>query len=426
MSYELLRKLGRVVGASALTALLSIMSLTAQVSVQSALFEERNVMAGENYQIEIVVYNSSPVNAEILVVQKDYLFKDNVHHFLDSGRWERSNAGWIKVPHVRMLLLARRKTKLLFSVEVPEDVNIGTHHSILGIETKAVTVKKTQNVSMGMNVRYNIQVVTNVNSEEARKALKIVATEVKDSMLLLTIRNVGEQVLRFGIVPPIPGIQTDRKGRVYPDMEQTFELDISELSDGEYKELRFLLDDGRDFIQPVYVSFVKGIIPSKAELHTLEGERIERGRRRTRSFFLPRIYAVLTYGSNYKSANLSGSMRLFGNLISVRGGSSYREVQSNLIYGNQLTYRLGAALSLKNLRVGYNAYFFEDSVSEMANASYRFKNFNVNCNYVLSRKILQGSLSQRLWRGWSVRLSTFFDFERQRKSYVASLSIPIL
>ena len=422
----MLSTISKAMGAFALIATLLVSSLDAQVAVHSALFEERNVDAGSNYQIEVAVYNSSIEDVEILVIQQDYLFKNNSHHFLDCGRQNHSNCSWIKVPHVRMLLPAKRKTKLFFQVEVPEDAEVGTHHSILGIQTKATAIKrKADNVSMNMNVRYNIQVVTNVNSEEAKKELKLVKTEVKDERLFLTIRNVGEQILKFSIVSPLPEIQTDERGRIYPDMEQTFELDISELNDREYKKLRFLLDSGKDFIQPIYVSFDKGIVPSKAELYALKGEKIEGARRKGRAPYLPRVYAILSWGNNFKSASLSGNVNLFRNLISLRAGSNYREFD-NIVSNKMLTHRTGLGLNLKNLRVGYNAYFFENSVARMANASYRLKNFSVNCNYMFSRKILQGSIDQRFWNKWSLRLSGFFDFERQKKNYVASLSIPIL
>jgi len=411
------------VGVFTLTAIF-LLNLSAQVVVQSSLFEEKNIMPGNQYEIKISIYNPSEFPIEILIIKKDYLFRNNKHNFFDPGKMERSNSDWINVEHTRMLLLAKEKTVLIFPVLIPENAIVGTHHSILGIQTKAGNIKK-EAVNVALNTQHNIQIVSNVNKKEAKRKLEITKTEIKDDKLRLTIRNTGELILTFKIIPPIPNIQSNRRARIYPNMSQTVELDVLDLSDGAYKNLRFLLDNGTDFIQPVFINFIKGELPEQAELYVLDGERL-REKRKRRSTYRPSVFAVLSYGSNFKSISLSGSMNLFGNLISLRGGSNYREYENFIISNEILTHRVGTSLNLKNFRATYSAYFFEAGVFEMIGANYHLKNLNINCNYTPNRKLLQGNIRHQFWRRWSISFSGIYDFKLEKKRYSVSLMIPIL
>lgn len=409
----------------ALSLFLLILSASGQVSVSSALYQEKECVPGDSYEVKVVVYNSSPEAVEILVIQQDYSFDQNKHRFMDCGKLERSNCSWIEVKHTRMLLLGQRKETLVFPVHVPDDAKPGSYHSVLGIKTKPAKVEKKAQMSLRMSTKINIQVVSLVTHEKARKELVLSKTEVVNDSLFLTVKNIGEVVLKFRIVPPIPGIQSDRKARIYPNQEQKIELKIDKLSDGQYKQLRFLLDDGKVFIQAIFVTFVKGKIAELAELRILKGEELRKKRGRAKAARPVRLNAILSWGTNYKAVNLSGSMNLFRNVVSLTGGSSYREFD-NYISDEMLTYRAGTAVRLKNLRVSYSAYFFESSCFEMISGSYRYKNFNMNMNYTLDRDIFHGSVSQRFWKRWSLRINTYFDFKTDRKRATLSLSIPII
>lgn len=394
------------------------------MSVQGSLFQRKNVVAGENYSVEIQVYNASDNPTEILIIQKDYKWEGG-HRFPKARTEKMSNSAWIKIEHPRMLLPAQRKTDLSFLVKVPEGIEAGSYYSILAIRTQPRALK-TGKITVGLATETNIQVISDVQIDEAKKELKVLKIEVEENKLILTIKNVENVCLTFKIIPPIPDIQSKRT-RLYPSNKRTVELDISKLSDGEYKELRFILDNGKDFIQPVFISFRKGEEPEKKELYALKGESLERAKIKARSrSFRPRVNLILSAGTEgYRSASLSGSLALFKNLISFRGGSNYREF-STLLSNKMLTHRLGTSLNLKNLRINYSAYFFEDSVFEMAGASYNYRSFQSHFNYAFDRKILQGSISQRFWKRWNLRVYGHYDLENNRNRTIASISIPIL
>jgi len=394
-----------------------------QVSIDR-LYEEINLKAGEDWVFETLVVNSSNSPIEIRVRKSDYLFKNGEHSFPKSGTTERSNANWILVEHERMLLPAERKTLLKFPVKIPADISPGSYHSILGVETIPATADGAAGLSI--NKRHAIQIVINVDPERAVKKLEVVKVEAVENTLFLTIRNTGEQILTFKIKPPISGIQHDRHARIYPNMEEIVELNMESLADGLYEDLRFILDDGKMTIIPVFVTFRKGMAPTAIPLHRIEGESISgtTSKRKQRPAWLPRLNAILTYGSDYKSVSLSGNWRA-SKMLSFYGSTNYREF-SEYFDNKILNYRAGVSINLKGLRLAYSQYWFQNSTSQMASANFHSKGFSSNINYNVDRKIFQGSINQRFFKRWSFRVFGFYDFETERHRFSASLVIPIL
>ncbi len=395
-----------------------------QVSINK-LYEEIEIVSGGESLFEVRVTNSSESPIEIRIRKTDFLFKDGEYLFPAPGTLERSNAEWIMVEYERILLPAQRKTKLVFPIKVPPDISPGSYHCILGIETIPEQANGAV-AGIGISKRHAIQVVVNIDTERAIKKLEIVKVDVKDDSLFLTIRNSGEQILTFSIKPPIPGIQHDRHARIYPSMEEIVVLDIKNLADGMYEDLRFIFDDGKMLIIPVFVSFRKGMAPTAIPLHRIEGESLSSiaSKRKTRPAWLPRINAILTYGSDYKSVSLSGNWRMIKGL-SFFGSTNYREM-SEYFDNRILNYRAGVSVNLKGLRLAYSRYWFQNSSSEMVNMNIYKGGFSFSTNYNVDRKVLQGSISQRFLKRCSIRVFGFYDFETERYRYSASLVLPIL
>lgn len=414
--------LRRVVPTATLLFLFTL-SASGQVNVDS-LYKQHNVMAGETYILETTVTNSADVPVEIWIKKSDYIYTNSQHLFPKSGSTERSNSEWIIVPNERLLLPARRKVTLSFTVNVPSDIPPGTYNSILGIEL--IPTVEGQPVGMRIGRRLAVQVVTDVDVEKAEQKLEISKVEVEGDRLKLTIRNSGEAVITFAILPPVPGIQSNRHARIFPNSDQIIELDISNLADGLYEDLRFLLDDEDTFIKPVRVTFRKGIAPTAIPLHRIEGEPISRpvSREKQRSPWRPRLNAVLTYGNDYRAVSLTGNFTVLKR-FSFYGSSNYREF-SEYFDDKVLNYRAGVSLNLKGLRLSYSQYWFQDSSFQMVGFNANVKGFSANGTYSIDRKVFQGSVRKNFFKRWSVRVFGYYDFERMRHRVSASLVIPIL
>ena len=237
----------------------------ARVSVIGRLSHERTVEIGKNYKGTIFIRNDGDVPEEVRVYQTDYLFFfDGRNLYGEPGKTSRSNAVWITFSPHRLIVPAKGRSAVNYTIKVPDDESlIGTYWSMMMVEGmgKPYEAKEGEKSKVNLGIRqvmrFGVQMVTHIGDTGALK-LKFLKTELlkKEERIILQIdaENNGERWLR----PFIWAELYDEKGsyigrfeggrlRIYPGTSVRYRVDLSQVPEGKYRAL-VVADSGNEYV----------------------------------------------------------------------------------------------------------------------------------------------------------------------------------
>ena len=248
----------------------------ASVVVLGPLVQEYQLQPGREAAGSFEVYNPEDQPQEVKIYQTDHFpHADGGVVYGEPGRLPRSNARWISYTPQRLVLPAREKVKVNYTVRAPSDVSLrGTYWSVLMVEAvpesspESVLGEPSQpQVAIRQVLRYAIQLITNVGTGGTR-ALKFssirLLQETDKRVLAVEMENTGEQML-IGrlwtelydsggkLVTRLDGEQK----RLYPGASSRFALELVGLQEVTYKAL-VVVDCGGDDVFGASVKLVLG------------------------------------------------------------------------------------------------------------------------------------------------------------------------
>ena len=240
--------------------LLFITGLFGQIKVQDETTKVFNVTVGESGNGTIALHNESDISLNIRVSQVDYIYNANNDTFyLEPGKYERSNATWIKyLPS--MTILPGQTVKYPFSFSVPQKAElIGSYWSVLFIEQDYYfSIDSFDDIVF--NPRYAVQIIHNIVGTGVT-SLSFIDTAFEFDNAILFLSNTGTKWIDANIkidiydsTAKIISSYTTTGNMIYPGLERQFGLRLVPLLPSEYYAV-IVVDCGNNQIFGHQVNF---------------------------------------------------------------------------------------------------------------------------------------------------------------------------
>jgi hypothetical protein len=248
----------------------------ASVLVMGPLVQEHTLQPGTEATGSFEIYNPEDRPQEIRIYQTDHFPQaDGGIVYGEPGKLPRSNARWIAYTPQRLVLPAREKVKISYTVRAPADRSLrGTYWSVLMVEgvpesspESVLGGPEQPKVAIRQVVRYAIQVISHVGTgakRELRFARIRLLQETNKRALAVQMDNTGEQMLigrlwvelYDGAGKMVTRLESEPK-RLYPGASAGFLLDLVGLEQVTYKAL-VVVDCGGDDVFGASVNLVLG------------------------------------------------------------------------------------------------------------------------------------------------------------------------
>jgi len=236
----------------------------ADISVLGGLTREFDLSPGARYEGIIQIANGGADDVLVNVFQTDYMFDfEGKTIYGELGGIKRSNAGWLSFSPSRLMIPAREKVSLYFTINVPDDMDLtGTYWSVFmvepdpGVEEPDIREREGQ-IAIGVRsvIRYAIQIITNIgDTGESSVAILSSRMLTSDGKVLFQadIENTGERYLSptlwmelYDKDGALAGrFESDRK-RIFPACSVRHHLDLTGVPKGSYMAL-LIVDNGDD------------------------------------------------------------------------------------------------------------------------------------------------------------------------------------
>jgi len=243
-----------------------LLAAAADASIIGGLTHQKKAGQGEKYTGSILIKNEHKKTEEIKFYQTDYAFNyKGVNYYGQPGKLKRSNAQWITFTPHKLTIPPGETVKLNYTVNVPDDPNLeGTYWSMImaeniphGSPESTLPAKDKTKLGIVQVVRYGLQMVTHINDTGTRKIDFLDTKLLKDSserILQVDVENTGQRWLRPTLWTELydeSGSYLGRfeagKRRLFPDTSVRYEVDLTNLPEGNYKAL-VVADAGGDYI----------------------------------------------------------------------------------------------------------------------------------------------------------------------------------
>jgi hypothetical protein len=195
--------IGRSAAAAGAASLIALAPLAAQVSVEGNTIREHSAQPGDKYSGSFLVVNATDEPQQAKLYQTDYFTSaDGTNLYSAPGTSPRSNAQWLGIPSIALVIPPRSSREVAFAVMVPAgQTPAGTYWSMIMVEGvphgssesvfPAGARQKVQ-AAVVARVRYAVQVVTHVGAD-ARPEAKFAAPAVHET-------PTGSKVLQLDVV----------------------------------------------------------------------------------------------------------------------------------------------------------------------------------------------------------------------------------
>lgn len=231
-----------------------------QVIVRSSLSQEESATPGDTYQRAIELYNQGDRVRTAEVSIRDYLFNhEGESQYTEPGSHERSNAPWVDYGSSTVTIPPGEETQIDYDVQVPDTIEgeapSGTYWSIIIVEPldQNPDADPQDGVAVQQVRRYGIQVVTHIGdtgSPNVEVLSRDIVSQDDRTLFRLALENTGTRSARAGVrlemydeTGELAVEQSSSPKRIYPNTSVSHQLDLSELSSGEYQALLVLQSD---------------------------------------------------------------------------------------------------------------------------------------------------------------------------------------
>lgn len=262
--------------AVALFAASTLPQAQAQISVRSALSDDREVAPGATYEGTIVVENETAEPQQAKIYQTDYLFHHNgTNEYAAPGSMPRSNAAWVQFSPAVLTLPPGESLPVQYVVTVPEtlgdEVPEGSFWSLMMVESIPATSPGSTLPDTGephhgvwQVMRYGVQLATHVR-DTGTPEITFDGTELQrradgEAVLRLNLVNTGSRMARPDVWVELfdpSGLPKGRlegtKNRIYPGTSVQQRIDLGSLPAGSYKALVVVDAGGDDLYGAEYV-----------------------------------------------------------------------------------------------------------------------------------------------------------------------------
>jgi hypothetical protein len=232
--------------------------LSAGIVVLNGLSHVYTLTQGERRKGKIEIQNSSAQPQAVKVYLSDYSFNHNGESFYtEPGTHPRSNARWLQVSPMNLVLQGKEKTEIYFEVTIPATDSIqGSFWCTLMIEEdQQLEAKPAGLVGINTVMRYAIQIVTNIG-ESGRRELAFLQADLYNQdekrLLQIDLENTGERFILANVTAELfdsegksTGIIESEKRKTYPGTSARFTLDLTSIPSGTFKAV-VLADCGDD------------------------------------------------------------------------------------------------------------------------------------------------------------------------------------
>ena len=236
-------------------AVLMPRAAVAQVMVVSNAVQEREALPGEVYAGTIRLRNTSTDMQEVRVYQTGYLFHADgrsLHVAPDSQ--PRSNAGWMRVTPMSLVIAAGDEVDVSYTVSVPgTGVTAGTYWSMVMVEPLAQDARDSNasgapSVGVRTVLRFGIQVATHVSGEVAHglgiENARVIGGSTGGRELTFELVNTGDAAYRPNVSVEIFDVQgtaiatlEEQRGLMYPGTSTLQRFALADLPPGQYEAL---------------------------------------------------------------------------------------------------------------------------------------------------------------------------------------------
>ena len=244
----------------------------AQVSVNSPLTIELEVLPGSRHTGTIVLENVGSVREEVRLYQTDYRSERPASfHYESPGGHARSNASWISVAPLRFSIPPGARYLVPYTIDIPADATLsGTFWSVLMIEPippaspeSAAAAPDQVAVGVVTLLRYAVRLVTHIGETGAvQPEVKAVSVELRNGVptLLLALANEATRMLRLSVWAELydaSGRLAARRegsgGTLFPGSSIEWQIPLTDVPRGAYTTL-VLLDAGENNVYGVSIS----------------------------------------------------------------------------------------------------------------------------------------------------------------------------
>jgi len=235
-------------------------TLCGYITVQDELTKVHNVSPGEASSGSILLYNPNERAVTVKVSQADYTYNaQNETNFIEPGKFNRSNADWIKFP-ASLNIPANETATLYYNYQVPRSADlIGTYWSVLFIEEETPYLAEASE-DLYIRHRYYVQIVHNINGTGSID-LSFLETDVQRDSVTLILKNTGNRRLYFSVKVDIyderaifVGSFISQKSGIYPNLERQITVPITPLLPSNYHAV-IVVDCGDNQVFGHQVSF---------------------------------------------------------------------------------------------------------------------------------------------------------------------------
>lgn len=245
------------------------MAASAQISVRSALSDDREALPGSTYEGEIRVKNETDEVQQAKVYQTDYLFySDGSNIYGEAGRDERSNASWTELSASVLTIQPGETLPVSYIVNVPKESETaafeGSYWSMIMIEavpkeSPESTIDPTAvepQYGVLQIMRYGIQIATHItgtgNSTLEMSETGLIKMDDGGTALAVSVENSGSRMVRpelwvelYDEAGTAFGRHDGIQNRIYPGTSVRQQIKLGKLEPGAYRAL-VILDAGED------------------------------------------------------------------------------------------------------------------------------------------------------------------------------------
>lgn len=242
---------------------------SAQISVRTALSDDRQAIPGSTYEGAILIKNETDTFQQAKVYQTDYLFySDGSNIYGEPGHDERSNAAWTEVSTSVLTLPPGETLPVSYLVHVPEQSEenplVGSYWSMIMVEAvpeqspeSTIDPDSTEpQYGVLQIMRYGVQIATHI-SGTGESTLNMSDTgllKMEDGVtaLALSVENSGSLMVRPKLWVELYddsgqafGRHDGVQSRIYPGTSVRQKIILGELAPGSYRAL-VILDAGAE------------------------------------------------------------------------------------------------------------------------------------------------------------------------------------
>lgn len=375
------------------------------IKIAGKLRLEKRVVFGEVYKEKLMILNTSDLDAEVLIKQTDFIFKDGKMVFVEKGTAERSNANWVSLFPSHFILPAKRQASIPILVQVPESGIQGDYYSAFFVEAlDRVALKGNVKVKL----KYAVPLITFIEGGESKIEFEEIEC-TKEGILTVNVFNSGETILMSFCWAEINGKKFEsEEQRIYPNQGAQFELNLSELPDGLYKAL-IMIDDGEEevFVKRVELRLGEEPPPLPTLYEKYEKRAKEKRRRKKQLNFS----ISARYGSRYTGFRFSNITHL--GWFTAQAGVNELWVDDRLVE----SFSTGISARFKPFTFRVGSMSWNNEWRTMLSAWMNLRRTRIGLSYILSSKFISIHASQRVFRNQSISFRAYF-LEKKTEWYV--------